>query len=73
LTKRGDDRDAGDQDQSQHDGVLHRCGAVIADQKLAELRTDLRHELFLEKRDVKFRSPTYLEHCTLFDGPLKAR
>jgi len=26
LTKRGDDRDAGDQNQRQHDGALHRRG-----------------------------------------------
>jgi len=47
LSERGDDRDAGDQNQRQHDGVLHRRGAVFAGQQLAKVRDDVIHGIAL--------------------------
>ena len=47
LTERGEDRDAGDQNQRQHDGVLHRRGTVFAGQELAKVRDDLIHGIAL--------------------------
>ena len=65
LTERGDDRDAGDQNQRQHDGALHRRGAVFAGQQLAKVRDDVIHGIALAQRDVKGRSVALIDDCTL--------
>lgn len=59
LSQARDDRDANDQNQSQHDGVFHRGGTVFTRQKPTNLSCELTHDNHLLKVAKTFRSANH--------------